>query len=92
MKKVTVLLLIFQLLALSWVQAQQTSEKKEPTRIIGVAKDLKTGSPVGYATAALYKTGSEVSIAGAVADGNGVFYIPGFALGTYELQLSFLGY
>ena len=92
MKKVTVLLLIFQLLALDWVYAQQTSEKKEPTRIIGVAKDLKTGSPVGYATAALYKTGSEVSIAGAVADGNGVFYITGFALGTYELQLSFLGY
>lgn len=92
MKKVTVLLLIFQLLALDWVYAQQTSEKKEPTRIIGVAKDLKTGSPVGYATAALYKTGSEVSVAGAVADGNGVFYITGFALGTYELQLSFLGY
>jgi len=92
MKKVTVLLLIFQLLALDWVYAQQTSEKKEPTRIIGVAKDLKTGSPVGYATAALYKTGSEVSVAGAVADENGVFYITGFALGTYELQLSFLGY
>ncbi len=92
MKKVTLLLLFFQLLSLTWVQAQQTSEKKEPTRIIGVAKDHKTGSPVGYATAALYKTGSAVSVAGAVADGNGVFYITGFALGTYELQLSFLGY
>ncbi len=67
MKKVTFLLLFLNLISLSWVHAQQTEIKKEPTRILGVAKDLKTGSPVGYATAALYKAGSDVSVAGAVA-------------------------
>ncbi|MBM3167712.1 MAG: TonB-dependent receptor [Bacteroidetes bacterium] len=72
--------------------AQQTSNSPAPVRIIGIAKDLKTGEAIGYATAALYKTGTELSVAGAVADGNGVFYITGFELGTYELQVSFLGF
>ncbi|MFN5332204.1 MAG: TonB-dependent receptor domain-containing protein [Bacteroidota bacterium] len=72
--------------------AQQTNNSPSPARIIGIAKDLKTGEAIGYATAALYKTGSELSVAGAVADGNGVFYITGFDLGTYELQVSFLGF
>ncbi len=72
--------------------AQQTGESKEPARIMGVAKDLKTGEPVGYATAALYKAGTDLSTSGAVADGEGVFFITGFSTGTYELQLSFLGY
>jgi len=72
--------------------AQQTNNSPAPARIIGIAKDLKTGEAIGYATAALYKTGSELSVAGAVADGNGVFYITGFDLGTYELQVSFLGF
>lgn len=72
--------------------AQQTGEKKESARIIGVAKDLKTGEPVGYATAALYKAGTDVSTSGAVADGDGTFFITGFGLGEYELQVTFLGY
>ena len=92
MKKVTFLLFFLHVLSFSWVNAQQLGEAKTPARIIGIAKDLKTGVPVGYATAALYTSGSETSIAGAVADGEGVFYITGFAVGTYELQVSFLGY
>lgn len=92
MKKLLNLLVLFTTLFGSLALAQQTSSSKEPARIIGVAKDLKSGEPVGYATAALYKVGSDVSIAGAVADGDGVFYITGFSTGTYELQVSFLGY
>jgi outer membrane receptor for ferrienterochelin and colicin len=92
MKNLFYLAVLFSFFSLDFVSAQTTQEKKEPTRIIGVAKDLKTGQPVGYATAALYKTGTDVSTAGAVADGDGVFYITGFTTGTYELQLSFLGY
>lgn len=92
MKKLIYLVALFSFFSLGIASAQQTPEKKEPTRIIGVAKDLKTGQPVGYATAALYKTGTDVSTAGAVADGDGVFYITGFTTGTYELQVSFLGY
>lgn len=92
MKNLFYLAVLFSFFSLDFVSAQTTQEKKEPTRVIGVAKDLKTGQPVGYATAALYKAGSDVSTAGAVADGNGVFYITGFSTGTYELQLTFLGY
>lgn len=72
---------------------QQTSGKATtPSKIVGVAKDAKTGEPVPYATAALYAAGSETNIAGAVADGNGKFFITGMELGTYDLKLSFLGY
>ena len=92
MKKVHLLFTLFLFLSVQMAFGQQTEEKKEPIRILGVAKDLKTGSSVGYATAALYLAGNPTSIAGAVADGNGVFYITGFAVGTYELQVSFLGY
>lgn len=92
MKKLIYLVTLFSFFSLGVASAQQTPEKKEPTRIIGVAKDLKTGQPVGYATAALYKAGTDVSTAGAVADGEGVFFITGFTTGTYELQLTFLGY
>ncbi len=92
MKKLLNFILLFTFFNLGIAEAQQTTEKKEPARILGVSKDLKTGQPVGYATAALYMAGSDVSTAGAVADGNGVFYITGFKLGTYELRLSFLGY
>ncbi|MFN3758667.1 MAG: TonB-dependent receptor domain-containing protein [Algoriphagus aquaeductus] len=92
MKKLLNLALLLILIASGQLMAQQASDKKEPARIIGIAKDLKTGEPVGYATAALYKTGSEVSTAGAVADGNGAFYITGFSTGTYELHVTFLGY
>ena len=92
MKKLIYLVALFSFFSLGIASAQQTPEKKEPTRIIGVAKDLKTGQPVGYATAALYKAGTDVSTAGAVADGEGVFFITGFTTGTYELQLTFLGY
>lgn len=92
MKKLLNLAILLITLISTQVFAQQTESANQPARIIGVAKDLKTGEPVGYATAALYKAGSDVSTAGAVADGEGVFYITGFSTGTYELQVSFLGY
>lgn len=72
--------------------AQQPQTGATAGRIRGIAKDLKTGEAVGYATAALYKAGTEVSTSGAVADGDGVFYITGYEVGEYELHLTFLGY
>jgi outer membrane receptor protein involved in Fe transport len=91
MKNLLNLILAFFFLGTSLSLAQQ-SEPTQQSRIIGVAKDLKTGTPVGYATAALYKAGTDISIAGAVAGGQGVFYITGFEIGVYELQVTFLGY
>ncbi|GMQ33410.1 TonB-dependent receptor [Algoriphagus taiwanensis] len=92
MNKLLNLVLAFLILGASFAQAQDNPEKKTSGRIIGVAKDLKSGEPVGYATAALYKLGTDVSTSGAVADGDGVFYITGYELGEYELQVTFLGY
>ncbi|GMQ30992.1 TonB-dependent receptor domain-containing protein [Algoriphagus confluentis] len=92
MNKLLNLVLAFLILGVGQSLAQDNPEKKTAGRIIGVAKDLKSGEPVGYATAALYKLGSDVSTSGAVADGDGVFYITGYDLGEYELQVTFLGY
>ncbi|NVK51021.1 MAG: TonB-dependent receptor [Cyclobacteriaceae bacterium] len=91
MKKLLNLIIVFLFAAGSFsVFAQQT--EKEPARIFGVAKDAKSGEPVGYATAALYKKGADVSLAGAVADGDGKFFITGFEPGDYTLQLTFIGF
>lgn len=92
MKKLLNLIIAFTFFGGTVSFAQQTEDSKGPARIIGVAKDLKTGEPIGYATAALYKAGTDLSTSGAVADGEGVFFITGFSAGTYELQVSFLGY
>ncbi|WP_026969006.1 TonB-dependent receptor domain-containing protein [Algoriphagus terrigena] len=92
MKKLLNLILALTFFGAQATFAQQAGESKAPARIIGVAKDLKTGEPVGYATAALYKTGTEVSTSGAVADGDGMFFITGFDTGVYELHITFLGY
>ncbi|GAB3218220.1 TonB-dependent receptor [Algoriphagus aestuariicola] len=92
MKNLLNLALAFFFVGTSMAFAQQPQAGATSGRIIGIAKDLKTGEPVGYATAALYKIGTDVSTSGAVADGDGVFYITGYDLGEYELHLTFLGY
>lgn len=92
MKNLLNLALAFFFLGTSAVTAQQSPTGNAAGRITGIAKDLKTGEPVGYATAALYKAGSDVSTAGAVADGDGVFHITGYKVGEYELHVSFMGF
>ena len=85
MNKLLNLAFVFLFLGAGNALAQDTSEKNTSGRIIGVAKDLKSGEPISYAIAALYKLGSDVSTSGAVADGDGVFYITGYELGEYQL-------
>jgi outer membrane receptor protein involved in Fe transport len=93
MKKAIYLFVFNLFLGFGLTQAQQTPPTaKQPARIIGVAKDLKTGEPVSYATAALYKSGTDTNIAGAVADDEGNFFIAGFELGSYDLKITFLGF
>ncbi|WP_026955596.1 TonB-dependent receptor domain-containing protein [Algoriphagus vanfongensis] len=90
MKNLLNLIVLFAVLGLNQAFAQSTEPK--PARIIGIAKDASNGEPVGYATAALYKKGADVSFAGAVADGDGKFYITGVEPGEYSLQLTFMGF
>ncbi|MEP0713523.1 MAG: carboxypeptidase-like regulatory domain-containing protein, partial [Algoriphagus sp.] len=93
MKKLLNIIALFFLISSSTVIAQQTPGKETtPSKIIGVAKDAKTGEPVAYATAALYAAGGDTNVAGAVADGDGKFFITGMDPGTYDLKISFLGF
>lgn len=93
MKKLINIIAVLFLISTSGIMAQQTAGKvTTPSKIVGIAKDVKTGEPVAYATAVLYVAGSETNIAGAVADGDGKFFITGMDPGTYDLKLSFLGF
>lgn len=93
MKKLFYLTLIFNIITLVDVFPQGTpAAKNTPARIIGVAKDQNTGEAVPYATAALYKAGTEENIAGGVADDEGKFFITGMEPGSYTLKVSFLGF
>jgi outer membrane receptor protein involved in Fe transport len=93
MKKLFNVFAVFFLFSAGVTFAQSTStEKKTPVKIVGIAKDQKTGDPVAYATAALYVSGTETSIGGGVADSDGKFFITGMNLGSYDLKLTFLGF
>ncbi|TXE12248.1 outer membrane beta-barrel family protein [Algoriphagus aquimarinus] len=93
MKQLLNIIAVFLLFSTSGVMAQQTTGKvTTPSKIVGVAKDVKTGEPVAYATAALYVAGSDTNVAGGVADGEGKFFITGMTPGSYDLKISFLGF
>ena len=91
MKKIT-FLLVFAFAAMSFQGFAQEVDEDSPIRIVGVAIDGKTDQPVPYATAALYSAKDGSTIAGAVADGDGKFFIAGFGLGEYNLKISFIGF
>jgi outer membrane receptor protein involved in Fe transport len=93
MKTLTNLLAIIFFLVVGRTFAQQNPlQTNQPARIMGTAKNLKTGEVVAYSTAALFKSGTDTNIAGGVADGEGKFFIAGFEVGTYDLKISFLGF
>lgn len=93
MKKFLNIIAVLFLISTSGLMAQQTTGKETtPVKIVGTAKDVSSGEPVAYATVALYAAGSDTNIAGAVADGDGKFFITGMDPGTYDLKLSFLGF
>ena len=92
MKKFTYLFLFISLFGLQTAFGQNAAEEEKPVRIVGVAVTGEAEEPVPYATAALVNPEDGTTIAGAVADGEGKFFIAGFGLGTYTLQLSFIGF
>jgi len=93
MKKLVTILAVFLYIGIITAQAQETSSsKRSPAKIVGTAKDLKTGEPVAYATAALYVAGTNTNVAGGVADDEGTFFITGMDPGVYDLRLTFVGF
>ncbi|MCH7399637.1 TonB-dependent receptor [Belliella sp. DSM 107340] len=92
--KYQLLILTFLLFAASFinVMAQTGSGQKVVYRISGKILDADTDEPIPYAAASLLDAESMQSVAGAVADLDGEFFITGFKDGSYILQLSFIGF
>ena len=92
--KYQLLILTFLLFATSFinVMAQTGSGEKVVYRISGKILDADTDEPIPYAAASLLDAESMQSVAGAVADLDGEFFITGFKNGSYILQLSFIGF
>ncbi|HHH50625.1 MAG TPA: TonB-dependent receptor, partial [Saprospiraceae bacterium] len=61
-------------------------------KITGKIVDSKTSTPIGYATLVVIDKKTKKQITGDISADNGKFKLTGIKNGTYELQISFLGY
>lgn len=75
--------LLFILLPLATLSGQSIS---------GRLLDKDTSEPLEYATAALYQKEDGTLVTGVITDSDGRFLISGIALGSYRLEVSFIGY
>ena len=75
--------LLFILLPLATLSGQSIS---------GRLLDKDTSEPLEYATAALYQKEDGTLVTGVITDSDGRFMISGIALGSYRLEVSFIGY
>lgn len=60
--------------------------------VSGKLIDGEEGGPMGYATVAIFKEGSDTPFKGCQSDDNGNFKISGLGEGRYTLQFSMVGY
>ncbi len=58
----------------------------------GHVLDKNSDSPLGYVNVVVTKSGDSKLLGGAITDENGHFNIDGLAYGSYELQVTFVGY
>ncbi|WP_027136429.1 outer membrane beta-barrel protein [Gaetbulibacter saemankumensis] len=61
-------------------------------QITGKIIDAENGSPLEYATAALYKQSDASLVTGVITNSEGMFVIDNVKTGNYYLEASFLGY
>ncbi|WP_237717719.1 carboxypeptidase regulatory-like domain-containing protein [Pontibacter sp. BAB1700] len=81
---------LFTLLLLVLVGGSTMAQMAHPGKLSGVLSDSLTAAPIGYANAVL-KNGDKL-ISGTAADGEGKFELANLPLGSYTLELTFLGY
>ncbi len=86
------LLLIFALFS-GEISAQEKN-KSEGTnyQIKGQLVEKESGKPVAYATVMLLENQDGTQVSGAVADGQGEFFITVFDPGMYKVQVNFVGF
>ncbi len=61
-------------------------------KITGILTDSMTQKPVEFATVVLFDTRQKKQVDGTITDDKGEFKFPEVKLGSYDLQISFLGY
>lgn len=67
---------------------EQTTRKDEKGSLIGFIFDYASGSPIAEANVRLIDANNQ----GAAANANGLFYFKSLSPGTYQLQVSHIGY
>ncbi|GEO04457.1 TonB-dependent receptor [Adhaeribacter aerolatus] len=82
--------IFFTLLLLLVLVGNAAAQTARPGKITGVTADSLTTKPVPYVTVAL-KEGTKI-ITGTTADGSGIFELPNLPLGSFTLELTFIGY
>ncbi len=85
-------MLVTLLVTCSLAWAQPSTPAPSVGRIVGVVIDSVAKAPVEYATVSLRIKGSQKNTNGALTDGKGQFRIDQVKPGSYELQVSFMGY
>ncbi|MDX1909461.1 MAG: TonB-dependent receptor [Bacteroidia bacterium] len=61
-------------------------------RLRGIVQDSATGTPIEYATIALYRVRDSSLAGGGVTDAQGAFDLKDLTPGMYEVRVDFLGY
>lgn len=91
------IILIFLFLVGTIAQAQTSNQNKENTSggngiVKGKVVDGKTGKPMEFVNAALYKSKDSVLLTGSITDKKGNFKITGINAGTYYVEVNFIGF
>ena len=61
-------------------------------KITGIVLDTLNKQPIGFATVVLFKPGEEKEVNGNITADDGKFKLTEVKVGTYDVQLSFIGY
>jgi len=84
---------VFMLAMVSTGLSQEPQVRRlPPGTIVGRVVDAELGTPLEYANAVLYESVSNAQITGAMTDSNGVFRLFQVKPGTYDLEVTFMGY
>ncbi|MDN3671192.1 TonB-dependent receptor [Echinicola jeungdonensis] len=87
-----ILLLLFSFVSGQILAQEKTISQKGGFQLTGKVIEKESGNSISYATIQLLDAKSSKQIAGAVADDQGEFFITGFEVGSYKVQVNFVGF
>ncbi len=83
--------LLLALLITCLIIPLRANEEKPRGKVSGTVIEETTGKPIGFASVAILNDAREI-LSGTITDDDGAFILNGLTSGTYNLQISFLGY